>query len=260
MTASCASRASPAAPTAAHGRRANPVRAASAASATDVDVGVRSSRRRVAAASIAACTVGEQPAARPRQARRAPAAVFSPVSRRTSVTCPAARSRGPSSTRSGAPLISHSVTRRPNDRPSRGVDPHPHARAAQRLRHLLGDVQSEASARTGNTTTCAGATAGGTSRPASSPCPMISPPTIRVDEPHDVVQANSRSPDGSRKSIPNARAKFCPSSWLVASCRALPSPIMASQVIVLTAPANRSLSVLCPTSTGRARRSTRKSR
>ncbi len=50
-----------------------------------------------------------------------------------------------------------------------------------------------------------------------------------------------------------ARAKFCPSSWLVPICRALPSRIMASHVQVVVAPAKRSLSVLRPVSTGMAR-------
>ena len=49
-----------------------------------------------------------------------------------------------------------------------------------------------------------------------------------------------------------ARAKFWPSSWLVAICRALPSPIMPSQVRVLVAPAKRSRAVLRPTRTGAA--------
>jgi hypothetical protein len=48
----------------------------------------------------------------------------------------------------------------------------------------------------------------------------------------------------------NAFAKFCPSSWLVPSCRAFPSPIMPSSVYVLVAPANRSRIVLRPTITG----------
>ena len=37
-----------------------------------------------------------------------------------------------------------------------------------------------------------------------------------------------------------ARAKFWPSSCDVPICNALPSPIIASQVMVLIAPANRS--------------------
>ena len=51
---------------------------------------------------------------------------------------------------------------------------------------------------------------------------------------------------------PEGREKFWPSSWLVAICSALPSPIIPSQVQVRVAPANRSRAVLCPVSTGSA--------
>ena len=77
-----------------------------------------------------------------------------------------------------------------------------------------------------------GARRGGTRRPSSSPCAMISPPTMRVDTPHDVVHAVCCAPVSSRNSMPNARAKFCPSSWLVPICSALPSPIIPSHVNV----------------------------
>ena len=53
---------------------------------------------------------------------------FSPLSRRTTVTTPWARSRGPTSTRSGTPLISQSVTRRPK-LPATVVDLDAHAGA-----------------------------------------------------------------------------------------------------------------------------------
>ena len=46
------------------------------------------------------------------------------------------------------------------------------------------------------------------------------------------------------------REKFCPSSWLVPICRALPSPIIPSVVQVRVAPAKRSRAVLWPVSTG----------
>ena len=88
---------------------------------------------------------------------------------------------------------------------------------------------------------------------------MISPPTIRVDTPHDVVHAVCCTPVSSRNSMPNTRAKFCPSSWLVPICSALPSPIIASQVNVLVAPANRSRAVFSPTTTGIASTLTMKS-
>ncbi len=47
-----------------------------------------------------------------------------------------------------------------------------------------------------------------------------------------------------------ARAKFCPSSWLVPICRALPSRIIASSARVFVAPAKRSRAVLRPSTTG----------
>ena len=50
--------------------------------------------------------------------------------------------------------------------------------------------------------------------------------------------------------------KFCPNSWLVPICSALPSPIIPSQVHVRFAPANRSRAVLWPVSTGMCSTST----
>ena len=50
--------------------------------------------------------------------------------------------------------------------------------------------------------------------------------------------------------MPNARAKFWPSSWLVPICSALPSPIIASHVNVLVAPAKRSAGGLEPDDDG----------
>ena len=57
----------------------------------------------------------------------------------------------------------------------------------------------------------------------------------------------------------NTRAKFCPSSWLVPICSALPSRIMASHVQVVVAPEKRSRSVLRPVRMGMARTLTMKS-
>ena len=140
MTASCASRSSPSAPTAAHGSRANPVRAASAASATDATSCVRSSRRRVAAASIAACTVGQQPGhgrGQPgeRHRRLLPRV---PAHQRDLPGREVARPQlDPQRHALDLPL-GHPAPERPA---LPRVDAHPHARAAQRLRQLLGDVQ-----------------------------------------------------------------------------------------------------------------------
>ena len=50
-----------------------------------------------------------------------------------------------------------------------------------------------------------------------------------------------------------ARLNLWPSSCDVAICNALPSRMMPSQVMVFSAPANRSFAVLRPTITGMAR-------
>ena len=81
---------------------------------------------------------------------------------------------------------------------------------------------------------------------------MISPPTMRVDVPHDVVWQSWVSPLASRYVMSKTLAKFWPRSWLVPICRALPSPIIASQASVLMAPGKRSAAVLRPVSTGMA--------
>ncbi len=88
---------------------------------------------------------------------------------------------------------------------------------------------------------------------------MISPPTMRVDEPHEVCHTYSSDPDSDEYWVSNTLAKFWPSSWLVPICRALPSPIIASTVNVLMAPGNRSRAVLRPGSTGMASTFTMKS-
>ena len=57
---------------------------------------------------------------------------------------------------------------------------------------------------------------------------MISPPTSRVDTPHDVVQAYSCSPLSAENLISWALAKFCPRKCDVPACSALRSCIIAS--------------------------------
>ena len=76
---------------------------------------------------------------------------------------------------------------------------------------------------------------------------------MRVVLPQEVCQTCSWVPSLDRYWVWNALAKFWPSSWLVPSCSALPSPIMPSSVRVLMAPANRSLAVLRPRTTSIAR-------
>ena len=82
---------------------------------------------------------------------------------------------------------------------------------------------------------------------------------MRVEVPHDVVHASCWAPASSRYWMSKRRAKFWPSSWLVPICNALPSSIIASQVMVLVAPGNRSPAVLRPTTTGIASTFTMKS-
>ncbi len=79
---------------------------------------------------------------------------------------------------------------------------------------------------------------------------MINPPNMRVDEPHDVVHAVCCAPSASRNWISNTRAKFCPSSWLVPICSALPSRIIASHDSELSAPAKPLLRSLEPDDDG----------
>ena len=62
----------------------------------------------------------------------------------------------------------------------------------------------------GMITTCVGATRGGSTRPSSSACAMISVPMSRVLTPQLVVQAYSFLPSRERYWMPDALAKFCP--------------------------------------------------
>jgi hypothetical protein len=59
---------------------------------------------------------------------------------------------------------------------------------------------------------------------------MITPPSIRVELPHEVVATYSRVPSADRYWMSKALAKLWPRLWLVPICRALPSRIRPSQV------------------------------
>ena len=76
--------------------------------------------------------------------------------------------------------------------------------------------------------------------PASSPCAMTARPRAGWTLPTRSARRSLVRPDSSRNSIPNTRAKFCPSSWLVPICSALPSRIIASHVQLGSAPGKRS--------------------
>ena len=86
-----------------------------AASARVVTSTVRASRAAVASASRPTWASLEQRRRPPRRRRPAAPASSVPPRRSTSVDLPSARSRGPTSTRTGTPLSSQSTARRPND-------------------------------------------------------------------------------------------------------------------------------------------------
>src|SRR5438552_3630858 len=71
-------------------------------------------------------------------------------------------------------------------------------------------------------TTWMGARQGGTTRPSSSECAMISAPTRRVETPQEVVQAYSCWFSGVWYMMSKARAKFWPRLWEVPAWRGRP--------------------------------------
>ena len=112
----------------------------------------------------------------------------------------------------------------------------------------------------GTMTTWMGATRGGSTSPASSPCVITSPPIMRVETPHEVFQANSSPPPSAANFRLNCFAKFCPRLCDVPACSALLSCISASVAYVRRAPANFSDSVFRPVTTGIASHSSMNSR
>ncbi len=176
--------------------------------------------------------------------------------RATSIACPAARSRGPISIRTGTPFCSHSAYFQPGrilSRSSTGTKPTAGFSAdASRCPASTTADRSSSFFQIGTTTTRRGASNGGSTSPWSSLWVITSAPMVRVDMPQLVAQTKSRRPSASWKVTSKARAKFCPRSWLVAACSARRSCIMASTEKVSTAPAKRSRGVLAPASTGMA--------
>lgn len=67
--------------------------------------------------------------------------------------------------------------------------------------------------------TCTGARCGGKRKPASSPCDMMTPPTMRVLMPHDDWCTCRSLFVSSRNLVSKARAKLSPRLWLVPACR-----------------------------------------
>ena len=71
---------------------------------------------------------------------------------------------------------------------------------------------------------------GGSFRPRSSPCTMMSPPIMRVEVPQEVCHTYSCLPSRLRYLMSKPFAKFCPRLCEVPICSARPSSIMASIV------------------------------
>mmetsp|Transcript_3579 Transcript_3579/g.14490 ORF Transcript_3579/g.14490 Transcript_3579/m.14490 type:complete len:300 (-) Transcript_3579:645-1544(-) len=178
------------------------------------------------------------------------------LSRRATTTASFSTSLGPTSMRTGTPRISYWL----NFQPGRSFS---EASMSTRTPAAFSlSVTSVAAATTasrcfsfcqmGTTTTCVGAMEGGRRSPVSSPWVMMSPPTMRVETPHEVWYTWRCSPSSSRNCVPKALAKFWPRLCEVPACSALRSPIMASMVYVCSAPANFSIRLLRPQMTGMA--------
>ena len=90
--------------------------------------------------------------------------------------------------RTGTPFSSQSVARRPKLVATAASRRDPHARGLQVVDQPVGGVARAVLVPDEQTTTWVAARRGGTTSPSSSPWAMISPPTMRVVTPHDVVQ------------------------------------------------------------------------
>mmetsp|Transcript_11407 Transcript_11407/g.36436 ORF Transcript_11407/g.36436 Transcript_11407/m.36436 type:complete len:321 (-) Transcript_11407:620-1582(-) len=185
---------------------------------------------------------------------------FSRLSRRANTTTSRSTSLGPTSMRSGTPFCSHelyfqpavtllrssSSTRMPASRSSREM------RSAVSVTCFTSSGAVDAR-KTGTTTTCTGATRGGSTSPWSSPCTMTITPMVRVVRPHEFCHASADPPSSVSNEMLNMRAKFCPRLWLVAPWIARPvAGTNASTVVVYRPPANFSTSDLRPLMTGTA--------
>mmetsp|Transcript_2186 Transcript_2186/g.8302 ORF Transcript_2186/g.8302 Transcript_2186/m.8302 type:complete len:265 (+) Transcript_2186:95-889(+) len=125
-----------------------------------------------------------------------------------------ATSLGPTSTRTGTPFISHCANFHPGELRS----------SSSTLTLIPAFVRVVAMAfaasataalslffcAMGTTTTCIGASAGGSRSPASSPCVMMTPPMRRVETPQEDWYTCLVSPFSSRKVVSNALEKFWP--------------------------------------------------
>ena len=180
-------------------------------------------------------------ARRARRPRRPATATFvlSPVSRRTTVTLPSARSRGPTSTRTGMPFSSWSTERRPNATSTRSSSL---TRTSREFLSTSARAASPApsSSRTTTMTHCVGASEGGKPQPA----------VVAVAHDESAEQCASRAPRrlphvvgaavGGRERRVERAAEVLTELVQVPICSALPSPIIPSIVHVYVAPAKRS--------------------
>mmetsp|Transcript_9139 Transcript_9139/g.26677 ORF Transcript_9139/g.26677 Transcript_9139/m.26677 type:complete len:309 (+) Transcript_9139:454-1380(+) len=172
---------------------------------------------------------------------------------------PLARSRGPSSRRSGTPLRSHSKNFGPGRSQSRSSTCTRTPSACNSALSLSTAAVTAAASSvpglpTGTMTTCVGATFGGSTRPLSSACVMTSAPMSRVLTPQLVAQTISRLPSLFWNCTSKALAKFWPRKCEVPLCSAQPFCMSASMVYVSTAPAKRSDGLLAPGVSGTASR------
>ena len=158
--------------------------------------------------------------------------------------------------RTGTPLSSYSANFQPGVLPSLVSNFTLMPLAFKSL--MSGCIFSEIAAscpsflKIGTMTTWIGASLGGSTKPSSSECAMISAPIRRVLTPHEVPHTYSSLPSLLANLTSNALAKFCPRKCDVPACNALPSCIRASMQYVSSAPANRSLAVFTPRTTGKA--------
>ena len=183
------------------------------------------------------------------------------ASRRETATERFSMSRGPISTRSGAPFLIQSQVFCPP--PMSRLSTSTRIGLPMKLWWASASASASAAAITasavsgfgvmGRMTICAAATAGGTTAPSSSACAMTSVPMRRVLTPQLVVQPNSFLPSRPTNSMPEALEKFCPRKCEVPAWIALRSCTIASMHRVMSAPGKRSRSVFSPVTTGTAR-------
>mmetsp|Transcript_3309 Transcript_3309/g.11425 ORF Transcript_3309/g.11425 Transcript_3309/m.11425 type:complete len:270 (-) Transcript_3309:556-1365(-) len=199
-------------------------------------LGVVPPSRRAAAAAKSRAWMSSRDAARSAAASAAATDRFSPPRRLATTTTPSAASRGPTSTRSGTPLRSHSKNLAPGRMFGRSstltrTPSALHSATRPSTRASTASVPASSFFRViGTTATWTGATRGGSTRPASSEWVMTSAPSSRVDTPQDVAQTSSRFASLFWNWTSKARAKFCPRKCDVPLWSAQPLGIKASMV------------------------------